>query len=312
MNKWFLYYKKTSQSIAVKTAPVTKTGDEADIPEDADWTYQKVVILPGGSGSWDVNLTGALSPCTVIKKGDTYFLYYIGADGVRGDGGPRHRALGVAYSTDGLNFTKYNGNPILTFLPYNDDEEGIFSAGAFLNSNGEIVLYYSALDSAGTPGTVNSDIRLAISTNGLDFADQGEVLSHDDSGVWGYGDELFAAGTFHEGSTWYLYYIAQPLGWDLGLAQGSSRSNIDDNTQKVLEAGGDKVGQCHPVYISTSKLAVFIHMGSAGNHVRTAPANSPQTLSGIVETYPSTPQNMAIYLDYVEEEEEEIMQVIFI
>lgn len=308
MNSWFAYFQ-SGNSIRVRTAPVTKTGGVVDIPEDTDWTDQGVVISPGGSGSWDVRLTGALSPCTVVKKGDTYFLYYIGADGDRSDGGPRHRALGVAYGTDGINFTKYAGNPILTFLPNNGDEEGIFSAGAFLDTNDEIVLYYSAL-TEDSPTTVVSDGRLAVSSNGLDFSDQGMVLSHSDSGVWGYGDELFPVGAFREGSTYYVYYIAKGYSayWDVALAQGSSRSNIDGDTQKVLDAGSDWFKSGCPMRLSATKIVVSL-CRNALTEQRTADISSPQTLSSPVETY--TTRTGGIYLD-VEEEEEEITQVIFI
>jgi len=303
--KWFIYYQ-IGGVIGVKTAPVTKTGDEADIPEDADWTDQGTIISPGGAGSWDVRLTGALSPCTLVKKGDTYFLYYIGADGNRSfDGGPRHRALGVATSPDGLNFTKYGGNPILTFLPHNGEEEGIFSAGAFLDDNGEIVLYYSALDNAGVPETVNGDVRLAVSSNGLDFSDQGEVLSHDDSGVADYGDELFSVGSFREGDTFYVYYTSHL--WHLCLAQGSARNNIDGNTQRVLTAGDVKSGS--PERISPDKIAISI-CRATNTEIRTAPISSPESLSAAVESY--SDRMSAIHLDVEEEEEEEIMDVIFI
>lgn len=297
MSSWFGYFRPDGQEyLKVRTAPVTKTGDEVDIPEDADWTDRGIIINPGGSGSWDVRLSGALSPCTAVKKGDTYFLYYIGADGNRSfDGGPRHRALGVAYGTDGINFTKYGGNPILTFLPHNGEEEGIFSAGAFLDDNGEIVLYYSALDNAGVPETVNSDVRLAVSSNGLDFSDQGEVLSHDDSGVAGYGDELFPVGSFREGNTFYVYYINQT--WSLYLAQGPARNNINGNTQKILSASDIKSGS--PQRISPIKIAISLCRATT-TEMRTALISAPQTLSAPVETY--TTRVGGIYLDVEEEE----------
>lgn len=299
MNRWFMYYKADSprSGIGVKTAPVEMSGDEVKVPANADWTDHGIV-LSEGSG-WDKRFYGALSPCSVVKKDGTYFLYYIGAEGDRSsDGGPRRRALGVATSSDGLHFTKYGGNPILRYLPHNNEEEGIFSAAAFLDVNGEIVMYYSALD-AGSPTStlVDSDIRLAISSNGLNFADKGDVISHADSKVWGHGDELFPVGTFREGNTWYLYYIAKGHGayWDLGLAQGSSRTNIHGNTQHVLTS--TVKGGCDPMYLSTSKIALFVSEESAGVRVRTASVSSPESLSSPVETYPFV--LVAMYLDIV-------------
>jgi len=297
-SKWFAYYL-SGNSIKVRTAPVTRTGNEINVPKDADWMGRGVVLSAGGSGSWDVRLTGALSPCTVVKKDGTYFLYYIGADGNRStDGGPRHRALGVATSEDGLHFTKYGGNPILTYLPHNNEEEGIFSAGAFLDDNSEIVLYYSALDAgSSTSTTVDSDVRLAVSSNGLSFADKGDVLSHADSRVWGYGDELFPVGAFREGSTHYVYYIAKGYSgvyWDLALAQGSSRNSIDGNTQKVLDAGSNYFKSGCPMRLSTSKIVVSLCRNTTTEQ-RTASISSPHKLSSPVQTYST--RTGGIYLD---------------
>jgi len=180
-----------------------------------------------------------ISP-SVVKKDGTYHLYYIRADGNRGfphtDKGPRHRALGVATSSDGIHFTKYSGNLILTFLPNNNDEEGIFSAAATLDGNGNVVLYYGAMDARSRNSTqVTSDVHVATSRNGLDFKDRGVVFSHEDSSVWGYGDELFPVGTFQANGKWYVYYIAKGRDafWDLGLAQGSSIGNLP-NSKLVL------------------------------------------------------------------------------
>ena len=118
-------------------------------PQQSKWENHGIVLQPGPPGSWDVRLEGAISPATAIKKGNTYFLYYVGADGDRStDGGPRHRALGVAISTDGIHFTKYAKNPIITYLPHNNEEEGVFSAGATLNIDGNIILYYGAMVAA--------------------------------------------------------------------------------------------------------------------------------------------------------------------
>lgn len=297
MNRWFMYYKADSprSGIGVKTAPVEMIGDEVKIPSKSDWTDHGT-ILTEGSG-WDKRFYGALSPCTVIKKNGTYFLYYIGAEGDRSsDGGPRRRALGVATSNDGINFTKRGR--VLTYLPHNNEEEGIFSAGAFLDDNGEIVMYYSALDAGSATSTlVDSDVRLAVSSDGLNFTDKGDVLSHANSKVWGYGDELFPVGTFREGNRWYLYYIAKGHGayWDLGLAQGSSRTNIHGNTQHVLTS--TVKGGCDPMRLSASKIALFVSEESAGVRVRTGSVSSPESLSSPVETYPFV--LVAMYLDIV-------------
>jgi len=234
-----------------------------------------------------------ITPSTVVKKDGIYFLYYIGADGDRRlphtDGGPRHRALGVATSTDGIKFTNYSKNPILTFLPNNNDEEGIFSAGATLGENGNVVLYYGPMDARGVISrSVDSDVRLAISENGLDYTDVGDVISHAESSVWGYGDELFPVGTHQTKDKWYVYYIAKGRAahWDLGIAWGLSPEKLS-HTKAVLTSGSYIIGGGDPVWLGPDKIGIFIVRDFSKGivEVRIASSNSPDKLSTPVETY---------------------------
>jgi hypothetical protein len=125
------------------------------IPRADEWSREQVVLAAGSEGSWDARLYGQISPCTVVKKNGTWFLYHIGADGDRTtDGGPANRALGVATSKDGIHFKKFEGNPVLTHQPQNNQEEGVFSAGSVLDKNGDILLFYGAT-LASNPTTEN-------------------------------------------------------------------------------------------------------------------------------------------------------------
>ena len=279
----------------VSTTAVAQTS-KVQIPAEADWTDRGVVFAAGPAGSWDVRFDGQSSPCATVKKDGVYYLYYIGADGNRADdGGPRHRALGVAKSTDGINFTKYAGNPVITYLPTGDEEEGVFMCGATLDSNGEIVLYYGAMTSF-EPSQVNDDARLAVSSDGVNFTDLGIVIDHDDSSVWGWHDELDPLGTFYAGGSWYIYYSVgagldfsgNSLTFALGLASGPSRDNMID-TGPVIASGDTVFGGTDPIWVSPDKLALFIiRRDSSSNfymEVRTAFISSPDQLSPPLEVY---------------------------
>lgn len=247
--------KKTGHdACATCCLPVDETG----------WLDLGVVIRPGNPGVWDARLGGMINPAAVIKKNDTYFLYYIGADGNRStDGGPRFRSLGVAISQDGLTYTKYEKNPVIVFRPNGNEEEGIFSAAAILDDRNRVHLYYAACD-AGSPVSVNvtCDIRLAISEDGYSFNDVGVVLSHNDSRVWGYGDELFPVGVIQSFGRTYLYYIAKGHGdeagiasywhkflvslgargnafWDMGVAWGRDGEGYLSSTSRYIRAGDE-------------------------------------------------------------------------
>lgn len=262
-----------------------------EVPKQTDWIDHGVVIDAGSKGSWDIHFRGMISPSTVVKKNGTYFLYYISADGNRStDQGPRHRALGVATSRDGINYTKYSRNPIIKYLPHKNEEEGIFSAGATLDEYGNIVLYYGALDAGNSVSeSVDSDVRLSVSSNGFDFRDAGDVISHSNRSVWGYGDELFPIGAFSANGNWYVYYIAKGsngIMWDLGLASGPDRENLT-NTRPVLSSGNDIIGGGDPVWIEDDTMALFILRGRNPNFVeiRTASINDPYNLSEPIDIY---------------------------
>jgi hypothetical protein len=102
------------------------SGAEVLIPERTDWSAPKEIIglQLGPQGAWDDFQPGAITPCTIVKLSATYYLYYVGSDGKRDhDNGPAHRKLGLATSTNGIDFTKYDGNPILSWSPSNNDEK---------------------------------------------------------------------------------------------------------------------------------------------------------------------------------------------
>lgn len=267
----------------------------ADIPNESDWNYKKIVIYPGSKGSWDCRLEGMISPCAMVKKNNTYFLYYIGSDGERSyphtDKGPRHRALGVATSTDGMNFSKYSGNPIIKYSPTGNDEEGVFSAGIVLDDNGDFVIYYGAMKSPNASSTVvSSDIRVVTSKNGFNFSNDTRVLSHTDSSVWGHGDELFPLGALKHNGKWYVYYtaVASGIQWVMGVAWGSSKTNLS-NSKEFYKSSYHTKGGCGPVPLNNTEFAMFIGQddGHDNEHIKVKTVNysDPTKLLSTVKTY---------------------------
>ncbi len=66
-----------------------------------NWTKKPTPILYSGSG-WEYQVAS----CFLLKKDSLYYLYYTGRNM------PEYK-IGLAISSDGINFTKYSGNPIL-------------------------------------------------------------------------------------------------------------------------------------------------------------------------------------------------------
>ena len=253
---------------------------DVSIPTQADWTDQgSTGIANGLAGEWDDRLAG-ISPGAVVKKDGTYYLYYIGADGDRSsDGGPRHRGLGLATSTDGLTYTKYSGNPVISHLPHFNEEEGVFSVAATLDENGNIVLYYGAVWAVDeVTSTVDVYFGLTRSSDGIHF-------THIPYPRRTVGAEETPVGVYEHNGTWYVYYI-NTAGWNLDVLSGPE---IDDlpTSQGVLSGGTNIIGGGDVVDIGNGNIAVFLFRDFTQKdiEVRTAAKTSPQTLSAVVETY---------------------------
>lgn len=198
------------------------------VPNKGDWSIPTTAISPNPTpGTWDYLLYGTASPSTMVKFNGTYFLYYIGADGEMGPPSyeASHRSLGVATSTNGVNFTKYNSNPIITYTTTGGAaaEEGIGSATAIVVGN-TIHLYYGAIRSIGG-GMVDIDVRYRSSTNGYTFTNDTLIYRSP-------GNEYSPLGVTLNGSTWSVY-IKGPLTDGRGAISrlsGPSPTNLPNRT----------------------------------------------------------------------------------
>jgi hypothetical protein len=264
------------------------SASEVSIPQRSDWSTPKEIVglRLGPQGSWDDSDPGAVTPCTIVKLSGVYYLYYVGSDGNRDhDKGPAHRKLGLATSSNGIDFIKYDGNPILSWSPGNNDEEGIFGAKA-LSVDGRIYLYINTVSAKNaTTDQVWADVHLVTSTDGKHFSKPVLVLDHSDADVVGYGDELGPTGIVHKDGKWSLYYFAKGLrvsDWRLCLATGDSSMSFG-RTQQLLDekafygSGGD----VH--WLSNSSIAMFFQKRSDWGRIEvyTAPVDSPDKLTKV-------------------------------
>lgn len=266
-------------------ASATLQGDAFFFPAAGDWTDHGVVVDHGAGGAWDRYMFGMSTPCSVVKQGNTYFLYYLGGDEHDGAGGDaRNRALGVATATSLLGpWTPYAGNPIITFQPNGDWEEGVSAAGACLDPSGNVVLYYNGLTWIGG-NQVNSDIRMRESSDGINFGSETLLIAHDDP-VDGAGDEIWPVAAFRNGSTYWVYYSGDL--WNLYVAEFSNKSTLID-TDPVLDTGTRHFG-CSAITKDGTNLAIPVAIQSFGTPwkttIRSAPTSAPMNISSELELY---------------------------
>jgi hypothetical protein len=195
-----------------------------------DWDAGILAFPQGGEGEWDHILWGGFAN-SLIKKGDTFYLYYQGSPSYDEQcESVTDRAIGVATSTDGVQWTKYEGNPVITWSSQGSVEEGAVGSAAWVGSDGKVYVYYGA--NTGTGCTVRASIRLAVSEDGVNFQDTGEVLSAANPEVWGAGDEFHPVGVYAQGNQWNLYYIPNgvPLARKLGVGIGEAPDRFQQST----------------------------------------------------------------------------------
>jgi hypothetical protein len=255
-------------------------------PEQSDWTDYGTVLEPGELGEWDYQIYGGFV-AAAIKLNGTYYLYYQGACCYRiSDDTTTFRAIGVATSPDGVNFTRYGGNPVITWLPNNGAEEGAVSS-AVLVDGGQVVFYYGA-NTEETSTTINSDARLATSNDGLSFTDQGVVLDHSDNSVWGWGDELFPIIALSDGGQWVVFYIPHGVPPEFKLGVGSGPGRVQLVTQAAT-SGGVRVGAWGmggSGKIGPDTYALYLNdLRVPRMEVRTVSLTAPEELSAPVEIY---------------------------
>jgi len=266
------------------------------IPTLDDWQVRSIAFSHGVEGEWDYYLWGGFAN-SLIKKGDTYYLYYQGApsydtkcDSVS------HRGIGVATSRDGIHWTKSDRNPIISWSSQGSIEEGAVSSAAWLGADGRVYVYYGA--NTGSGCTVNSQARLAVSEDGENFQELGEVLSGSDPNIWSSGDEIFPVGVYAYGNQWYLYYIPNgvPSTGMLGIAIGNTYNSFT----QTMGINNGTVPAWGPVSIILGDSAsyLFTNIGGTDNPINIYQfnANMPSAIN-LYDSYviPDCHQSSVLY-----------------
>ena len=283
--------------------PITEQpGTEIHIPSQSDWVDYGTILEAGAEDDWDYYLWGGFA-FSVIKKDGLFYLYYQGSSDYRTeyDETVLWRAIGVATSDDGIHFSKYEGNPILTWFPNQYGEEGAVSSGVTLGDYGETVLFYGA-NTKESVITVNADVRVAFSSDGLNFVDQGIMLNRNDRSVWGSGDELFCVDAIYDSGQWIVYYIPNGTaeGGRLGVAYGDSYNELTQSSAVMSDNQPISVwGTAGHVKLASDTYALVLNnVREKRTEVRRVSLESPNILSAPMAVYQfDDVQQSALLLD---------------
>jgi hypothetical protein len=130
---------------------VTSTGTYAGLTLTQEWSVQVIINFNGGivsdgnlyfqpSQSWE---KGWVFDSSIWKENGIYYDLYTG--------GPiGQRQIGFAWSYDGLHWTKYASNPILSPVPGTWESKEVFWPGSIVKmADGTYRVYYQGIDTSG-------------------------------------------------------------------------------------------------------------------------------------------------------------------
>jgi hypothetical protein len=148
----------------------------ATSPDGKAWTKWGIV-LDRGPGSYDLN---QVRPSTVIKAEDgTYRMWYYGW-------GTNRWSVSYATSSDGINWNKYAGNPVLNIGPAGDlDDFMVLRPWVLIDGKGIYHMFYQGNDQR------TNRIFYAKSNDGFNWVKQGLII---DLGPPGSYDDNHTAG----------------------------------------------------------------------------------------------------------------------
>jgi hypothetical protein len=194
-----------------------------------DWANNP--ILTPTAETWDA---GNMWPLSFLYVNGTYYLYYTGSttpSNVYTSGG-----IGVATSTDGIHFTKYSGNPIVS-----PTESGwLYSCNtpAVCYVNGTFYMLFTGYKSdAATSAAV-----LATSADGLNFTVYSSTPVLDDDASW-INHHIESGGLSVFDGKFYFYYNINPNVGDtrmIGVATSTNCINwtVSPNNPVVTTTSG--------------------------------------------------------------------------
>ena len=126
---WFSGYSVTTDCARIGYATST---------DGMTWTKHPTYVLDrGASGAWDEISVGE---CCVIKEGDTYKMWFAGKNH------DEWWQIGYATSTDGIVWTKYSGNPVLSWGGEGEWDYWMIGCPAVIKGGGVYHMLYGGTD----------------------------------------------------------------------------------------------------------------------------------------------------------------------
>ena len=243
--RWWLYHGGIDSGGTDRIGVHISSG--ASISGRWDDAVENPILDIGAPGAWDDTLVD--HPSVIVYDGEL-LMYYGGYQGTAS-------RIGLAKSTDGINWVKSDSNPVLS--PGNSGawEDAGVGHPSVIYDGSQFVMAYRGWE-VGDPDT-RSRIGIATSDNGIDWQRLADnpVLEYGDQGEW---DEfgLLAPRLWSDDGRYYMNYSGKDVGSRLSSVghayadslaswkKDSSNPMIDHNTvpyEEIEWAAPVQIGQ---------------------------------------------------------------------
>lgn len=190
------------------------------------WTQNPQPVLTAGS-NWEGNYISAGS---VIWTGSQFMMWYRGVGGQKGSA-QAHGAVGLAMSTDGVTWTKYSGNPVITTSTVDID---LITNPYVIQVGSSFKMWYACQN----PALSGLSICYATSNDGMSWVKQSSAVLQPSG--WDHGG-LYSPTVIYDGTIYGMWYTG---GYNTGAATkigyATSQDGISwtrDPNNPILSAG---------------------------------------------------------------------------
>jgi predicted GH43/DUF377 family glycosyl hydrolase len=152
------------------------------------------VLRPGGAAAWD---SYEVSDGSVMSNGSVYQMFYLGKRN-----GTYARAIGLATSNDGITWTKFPGNPVMTTT----NIDAVFLSYPWvLKVGNQFKMYYTCRPTS----EVNARTCLATSTDVVHWVKLSTpiFLGTGNPSDWDAG-EVYSPNVLYDGNVYGMWYSA--------------------------------------------------------------------------------------------------------
>jgi len=268
-----LYYAAGDNSSVTSVGMATTLDGENFIRRDTP------VLSRGDPGEWDSGGVSVYPNCVIQRKDGSYMMFYSGFK----EGTPdiyHSGAIGLATSTDLIQWKKYEKNPIITPSEGDSwDSLGVFEPSVYFTGNhyghpGAYKMWYGGSDK-----NLRFQIGYAESKDGYNWikSESNPVLSYTDNGIDfdSYSVEVHSVSMINNKFVMFYEAIksAFPYPFSVGMAISNDGIRWEKSSNNPILEGGmpgewDAMGAYHPslVHLENKYLLYYVGLDYSYTH----------------------------------------------